>query len=332
MAPGRGPHAMPAHPTRTTVRTTQSMETKANYVLIGAFTILVSLLLLLFALWAAKYSSEKSWREYAVIFNEPVTGLSEGSSVQYNGISVGTVETLRLAPDDPRRVLAQLRLQADAPIKADTRAKISMTGITGSPIIQLTGGSPGSPSLVDVDHSEIPVIQTEASALQNIADTANRLVARMDQVLSEENVKRVSATLANIESMTGSIADQREDLRALIVNARKSSEQLEATLRTTNGAVESLDRELVRKLPGLIAKLDSTLGKLDSAATGANGILTENRAAINSFANDGLAQLGPTLGELRSLVRDLRRISDRLEGGPAGYLLGRDAPKEFEPK
>ena len=308
------------------------METKANYVLIGAFTIIASVFLLLFALWAAKYSSEKTWREYAVIFNEPVTGLSEGSSVQYNGISVGTVETLRLAPDDPRRVLARLRLQADTPVKVDTRAKMTMPSLTGTPIIQLTGGSPGSPLLTDVDNREIPVIQTEASALQNIADTANRLVARMDQVLSEDNVKRVANTLANIEAMTGSIADQREDLRALIINAQQSSEQLAATLRTSNRAVNDIDRELVRKLPGLVGKLDSTLGKLDSAATGANGILTENRAAISSFANDGLAQLGPTLAELRTLVRDLRRISDRLDGNPARYLLGRDAPKEFEPQ
>ena len=307
------------------------METKANYVLIGAFTIIASVFLLLFALWAAKYSSEKTWREYTVIFNEPVTGLSEGSSVQYNGISVGTVETLRLAPDDPRRVLARLRLQADTPVKVDTRAKMTMPSLTGTPIIQLTGGSPGSPSLTDVDKREVPVIQTEASALQNIADTANRLVARMDQVLSEDNVKRVANTLANIESMTGAIADQREDLRALIINARQSSEQLAATLKTTNRALEDVDRELVQKLPALIGKLDSTLGKLDSAATGANGILTENRAAISSFANDGLAQLGPTLAELRTLVRDLRRISDRLDGNPARYLLGRDAPKEFEP-
>jgi phospholipid/cholesterol/gamma-HCH transport system substrate-binding protein len=308
------------------------METKANYVLIGAFTIVASLLLLLFALWAAKYSSEKSWQEYAVIFNEPVTGLSEGSSVQYNGIAVGTVETLRLAPDDPRRVLARLRLQADTPVKADTRAKITMPSLTGTPIIQLTGGSPGSPSLVDIDKREVPVIQTESSALQNIADTANRLVSRLDQVLSEDNVKRVANTLTNIESMTGAIADQREDLRLLIVSARKSSEQLEATLNTTNRAVENVDRELVQKLPGLIAKLDSTLANLDSAATGANGIVNENRAAISSFANDGLAQLGPTLSELRTLVRDLRRISDRIDSNPARYLLGRDAPKEFEPK
>ncbi|MGO4222690.1 MlaD family protein [Lysobacter sp. TAF61] len=308
------------------------METKANYVLIGAFTIVMTLLLLLFALWAAKYTSEKDWRNYAVLFNEPVTGLTEGSPVQYNGISVGTVETLRLAPDDPRRVIALLRLQASAPIKTDTRAKLSMQGITGSPFIQLTGGNPGSPALADVDRRETPVIQTEASALQNIADTANRLVARMDQVLSDENVKRVSNTLANIEAMTSTIADQREDLSTLITSARKSSEQLSRTLVTTNHAVESVDRELVAKLPGLIAKLDSTLTRLDSAANNANGVLADNRNAINSFANDGLAQLGPTLSELRSLVRDLRRISDRLDGNPTRYLLGRDAPKEFEPK
>ena len=92
------------------------------------------------------------------------------------------------------------------------------------------------------------------------------------------------------------------------------------------------ESRLVDKLPGLIAKLDSTLTRLDATANSANGILTDNRAAINSFANDGLSQLGPTLGELRSLVRDLRRLSDRVEGNPTRFLLGRDAPKEFEPQ
>ncbi len=308
------------------------METKANYVLIGAFTIVLTLFMLMFALWAAKYSTDKSWQSYRVIFNEPVTGMSEGSSVQYNGISVGTVEKLRLAADDPRQVIATLKVQASAPVKTDTRAKMSMTGITGSPIIQLTGGDPSSPRLVDVDKGEFPVIKTEASALQNIADTANRLVARMDLLLSEENVESVARTLANIESLTGAVSDQREDLRALITNARASSEQLEATLGSANKSMQSIDRELVSKLPDLVARLDSTLTRLDSAAAGADGILNENRAAINSFANDGLSQLGPTLGELRSLVRDLRRMSDRLDSNPTRYLLGRDAPKEFEPE
>ncbi len=308
------------------------METKANYVLIGAFTIITAVLLLLFALWAANYSSEKNWQQYQVIFTEPVTGLTEGSAVQYNGIAVGTVETLNLAPKDPRQVVALLKLRSDAPVKVDTRAKLSITGLTGVPFIQLTGGSPNAPALATGDRDEIPVIRAEASALQNIADTANRLVSRMDEVLSEENVKRIADTLAHLESMTGAIADQREDLRALLINARESSEQLSKTLVTTNRAVEDVDRELVDKLPGLISKLDTTLTKLDAAAGGANTILSENRTAIHSFANDGLSQLGPTLTELRGLVRDLRRVTDRLDGGPARYILGRDAPKEFQPK
>lgn len=309
-----------------------TMETRANYVLIGAFTILVAIFGLLFALWAAKYSSEKGFREFDVIFNEPVTGLTVGSSVQYNGIAIGTVQTLKLAPNDPRQVIARLKLQADAPVRTDTRARMSMTSLTGSPIIQLTGGDPHSPLLLATPGREVPVIGTEPSALQNIADTANRLVERLDKVLSEDNVKRISNTLENIETLTGSVADQREDLRALVLNARKSSEQLTRTLATTDRAVNDIDRELVQKLPNLVAKLEGTLSQLESAAGNANGILDENRTAISSFANDGLAQLGPTLGELRALIRDLRRVSDRLDGNPARYLLGRDAPKEYEPK
>jgi len=307
------------------------METKANYVLIGAFTIAVTLFLLLFALWAAKYSSDRSWHEYLVVFREPVTGLTEGSSVQYNGIAVGTVDDLMLAPNDPRQVIARLKVQANAPVKSDTRAKLSMTSLTGPPIIQLTGGSPQAAPLVAGPDGQPPVIETEASALQNIADTANRLVERLDKMLSEENVQRVTATLDNIQNMTGAIAEQREDMREILINARTASEQLNVTMSTANRTLDTFDRELVQQLPVLVARIDTTLTKLDSAAGGADAILNENRAAINSFANDGLSQLGPTLGELRGLVRDLRRISDRLDANPAQYLFGRDAPKEFEP-
>ena len=307
------------------------METKANYVLIGVFTLATAALLLLFGLWAAKYSSERDWQEYVVVFTEPVTGLTEGSSVQYNGIAVGTVERLDLDQKDPRRVIARLKIKASTPIKVDTRAKLSITGLTGVPFIQLTGGSPGAQWLVRASSAEVPVIIAEASALQNIADTANRLVSRMDEVLSEENVQRIANTLENIESMTGAVAAQRDDLRALIVNARESSELLSKTLANTNQAVTDIDRELVDKLPGLVARLDSTLARLDSAAGGADAIFNENRAAIRSFTNDGLAQLGPTLAEMQALIRDLREISEGLQGGPAAYLMGRSAPKEFDP-
>ena len=306
------------------------METKANYVLIGAFTIVIAVFGLLFALWAAKYSADKSFQQYYVVFNEPVTGLTEGGSVQYNGISVGTIEELSLDPRDPRQVRARLKLEASAPVKVDTKAKLSQAGLTGSPFIQLTGGSPNAQRLVASSRDDIPVIQTEPSALQNIADTASKLVERVDKLMSEENIRHIENTLTNLDNMTGALGDaaQKEELRTLVRNAREASEQLNATLKSANSAVAQVDNEL----PALLRKLDGTLTRLDSAAGGADAILNENRAAIQSFANDGLAQLGPTLGELRALIRDLRRVTDRLEGSPARYLLGRDAPKEFEPE
>ena len=308
------------------------METKANYVLIGAFTLAISIFGLLFALWAANWSSEREWNTYRIIFNEAVTGLDEGGSVRYNGINVGTVQRLRLVPEDPRMVMAQVRISADTPVKTDTRAKISQDGLTGPTFIQLTGGSPKAPRLVAHNDDQIPVIATEPSALQNLADTANRLVARLDQVLSNENVRRISDSLESIAQVTGTLAEQKQDLGALIVNARQASEQLKITLDTTNGTIQRIDQNFVRELPPLMAKLDRTLSKLESASTNANALIAENRAPLANFTQGGLQQVGPTLTELRTLIRDLRRVASRLDNNPAGYVLGRQQPKEFEPK
>jgi len=308
------------------------METKANYVLIGAFTLIIAAALLLFGLWAAKYSSERSWQDYQVVFREAVTGLSVGSPVQYNGIAVGSITKLSLAPNDPRQVIARIRLESDTPVKTDTRAKLAITSLTGPSIIQLSGGTPQAPALTSVDTRDAPLIQTTPSALQNISDTANRIVERLDQVLSDKNVASITATLEHLEAVSGSMADRDQGLQALLVSARDAARNLDRTLDTTNGTMQRLDQNLVKQLPPLLAKLDSTLARLDSAAGSADSILGENRAAINNFANEGLGQLGPTLSELRRLIRDLRQVSDRLEGNPARYLLGRDAPKEFEPK
>ena len=299
------------------------METRAKYVLIGAFTLIIASALLLFGLWAAKYSSERTWQEYQVVFREAVTGLSVGSPVQYNGIAVGSITKLSLAPNDPRQVIARIRVESYTPVKTDTRAKLAITSLTGPTIIQLSGGTPQAPALTSVDSREAPVIQTAPSALQNITDTANRIVERLDQVLSDKNEASITATLENLESMSNSLASREDGLESLIVSARDAAQNLDKTLTTTNGAIERLDKNLVQELPGIpTTRAQFTQFVKDES----------QRAAINSFANDGLGQLGPTLTELRGLVRDLRRVSDRLEGNPARYLLGRDAPKEFDPK
>ena len=157
-------------------------------------------------------------------------------------------------------------------------------------------------------------------------------MARVDEILSEENVAHVSATLENLEAVSGALAMQRRDLSELVVSARRSSEELEATLRATRGVVEGVDRELVSELPALVDKLDRALGQLEDASTNANALIAENRAPIAEFTQGGLQQVGPTLVELRTLIRDLRRVTNRFDGNPAGYVLGREQPKEFEPE
>ena len=81
------------------------METRAHHVLIGLFTVIVVAAALLFALWLAKSSSDRQFSDYEIVFNEAVSGLSQGSAVQYNGIKVGDVTQLKLDPQDPRKVL-----------------------------------------------------------------------------------------------------------------------------------------------------------------------------------------------------------------------------------
>jgi phospholipid/cholesterol/gamma-HCH transport system substrate-binding protein len=307
------------------------METRANHVLIGAFTLAVCLFAVLFALWMAKYTTEKAYAEYDVVFQEAVTGLSTGSQVLYSGISVGEVRALSLMKDDPRKVVARVRLSADTPVRTDTRAKLTMTGLTGVAVIQLSGGSPGAPRLEGGSDKDVPVIQTEPSALQNIAATANEIVERINRLLSDANVERITRTLDQLDQVTGSIAAEREEISALIRNARAASEKLDATLANANQTITNLDQGLVQQLPPLVEKLDATLSQLESASKNANGILDENRDSWAEFSQEGLGQVGPTMRQLRGLIREIDDLANKLENNPAGYLLGREEPEEFEP-
>ena len=307
------------------------METRANHVLIGAFTILISIFAVFFALWAANYSSDRKWDQYEVVFSEAVTGLGNGGIVQYNGINVGEVTKLRLDPKDPRKVIARIRLEADTPVKIDTKAKLAFVGLTGVAQIQLSGGLPESPLLVPTPEQPIPRIPTTPSALQNLSAAADDIVERIRGILSDENVARISGTLEDIHQMSSTVAGQKEDVAALIKNLKDVSVQLNTTLVKAQGSLDTIDKSVVKNLPELVAKLDRTLSSLEDASKNANGVIADNRESISNFSQNGLAQVGPTLAELRVLVRDLRRVTSRLDRNPAGYATGRTHPEEFTP-
>ena len=199
------------------------METRAHHVLIGAFTIGVFLLALGFVLWMSKTGADRSYNDYEIVFTEAVTGLSVGGLVQYNGIKVGEVSALRLAPDDPRKVIARVRLDASAPVRQDTRAKLGLQGVTGVAYIQLSGGAPTSPPLKPTPGNPVPVIPSEESALgkllasgSDIVVTANDLLLRMGEILSADNVDRISATLEHLDALSGALAEQRGDIATAV--------------------------------------------------------------------------------------------------------------------
>ena len=308
------------------------METRANHVLIGIFTILVTLMAVAFALWAANYTSNRNWDEYEVIFKEAVTGLGTGGIVQYNGINVGEVRRLTLDPRDPRKVIARIRLQADTPVKIDTKAKLAFIGLTGVAQIQLSGGLPESPRLLPTPERRVPIIATQPSALQNVAEAANDIVERIRTILSDANIARISGTLDDLHQISGTVANQKEDVAALIKNLREVSLQMNTTLVKAQSSLDTIDRSVVQNLPELMKKLDRTLAQLEAASSNANSVIADNREAIASFSQNGLAQVGPTLAELRVLVRDLHRVTSRLDRNPGGYVTGRNRPEEFEPK
>jgi len=322
-----------------------NMETRANHVLIGAFTLAVIVFSVMFALWAAKYGSDQKFNEFDVVFVEAVTGLSKGSIVQYNGIAVGEVRKLSLDKKDPSKVIARVRVDESTPVKIDTKAKLAFVGLTGVAQIQFTGGKATSPLLMDSSSEKIPVIFAEESAIskllnstEDITTTAADVLIRINRVLSDANVSRVSASLENLEQITGTVAGQKQDIAKILSEARDAAEKLDSTLAKADSAMgkldkgmDSLDEGVFKELPKVVASLERTLGELEKLSTNANGLVHDNRDHINSFANQGLSQVAPTLSELRTLIKDLNRLSNRLNENPAGLILGRNQPEEFKP-
>jgi len=314
------------------------METRAHHVIIGAFAIGVFVLAMGFVLWLSKSSIDQQFAYYDIVFNEAVTGLSKGGTVQYNGIKVGEVTQLSLAKDDPRKVIARIRLDADIPVKQDTRAKLGLQGVTGVAFIQLSGGAPSSPPLKPTPQNPVPVIPSEESALSkllasgsDIITSANDLLIRANQMLSQENVDRISKTLANLEGITDTVASQRSDLGVALKQLATATGQLQHTLVTLDSMATTTNDLMKNNARQVLESTNRALESIDRVANATHSLIGDNRAAINEFSEQGLRQLGPAIVELRETLRALRQVSDRLSDSNS-LLLGREQPKEFEPR
>lgn len=312
------------------------METRAHHVLIGLVTVLVVAGAMLFGLWLTKSSVDDAFKDYEVIFNEAVSGLSRGSPVQYNGIKVGDVTSLRLDPKDPRRVLARVRLSGDTPVKEDTQAKLTLAGVTGNSFIQLSGGTPHSPELRGKD-GKLPVIVASPSPISRLLNDSSDLVTNINlllhnanQMFSESNIERLSNTLANLEQTTGAFANQKGGISDAIEQLAQVGKQANATLAETQALMRNANGLLGTQGKQAIGNAEQAMQSLAQSAATINNLLQDNRQSIDDGAQ-GLNQLTPAIRELRETLNSLKGISRRLEADPSGYLLGRDNNKEFQP-
>ena len=314
------------------------METRAHHVLIGAFTIGIFLIALGFVLWMSKAGVDRGFVDYDIVFTEAVTGLTTGGVVQYNGIKVGEVTQLHLAPDDPRKVIARVRLDASAPIKQDTRAKLALQGVTGLALIQLSGATPGSPALLPSPDHPVPVIRSEESAISkllasgsDIVLSANDVLVRMNDILSDTNVKHISTMLENMDQLSGALANQRQDFSTALRQLAEATTEMKKTLSAVTATANSANALVRDDARATLKSTQKALEAVDKMATSADALLGENRAAISNFSNQGLRQIGPTVLELRETLRSIKQLSDKLSASDS-LLLGRDQPREFQQK
>lgn len=314
------------------------METRAHHVLIGSFAILAFALGLGFVLWLSKTSADREFGFYDVYFTEAVTGLSKGGLVQYNGIKVGEVAQLKLAPDDPRKVIARVRIDGGTPITKDTVAKLGLLGVTGMAFIQLTGGTPGSEALLPTESNPIPVITAEESALaklmssgEDIVTSVNEALLRVGQLLSKENVDHVSVTLQHIEAIASTVADQRGDMATALKQLASASGELKSTLTTLNQMASTTNKLVSEDARAVLQSTEKAIASIERVANSTDKLLEDNQAALSNFTDQGLRQVGPAIAELRETLRSFKQLSDQL-GSSNTLLLGRDQPKEFKPK
>src|SRR6201996_4524559 len=279
------------------------METKANYVAVGAFVLACVIGLVVTILWlaGAQYSQEYSY--YQTYFKGPVTGLGKGTGTRYNGIDVGRVTDLKFNPDDPQSVIVTMQVQPNLNIREDSQASIESQGLTGGTYVEISGGTSKSPTLEAKPGQRYPLIRAKQSSLQQLEQSAPEVVAklnvaasRLNDLLNDNNRRAVAHILSSLDETTSTIA--------------KRSADIDATLKNANEATANL-RDVSKDLKPTLADVDVTLKKYGKVADDAD-------AFING---DGLAQLSDLIGDMRRLVTNLTKFSDQLNRDPSKILF-----------
>lgn len=301
------------------------MESRVNFTAVGAFVALLGVALVGAVLWLGSARSLRADHDtYLVYMGESVTGLNVDAPVRYRGVQVGSVRAIEIARKNIELVRLELAIAEGTPVREDTVAVLRMQGLTGIAHIELTGGSSESPPLRPPPGGGYPVIDTAPSLLVRL-DTAvtelltnfNRTTERVNALLDEENRAQFGRTLANLESITATLAGR--------------SGALDDSMQSASQAMRNA-AQVTASLPKLLTSLERSAQAFERAASeaakagaSANRLIAHADEQAEQFARETLPQARSLLGELREVAVSLRRLSEQLERNP-GVLL-RGAPR-----
>jgi phospholipid/cholesterol/gamma-HCH transport system substrate-binding protein len=273
------------------------METKANYVVTGLFTLAVIVSAFGFIFWFER-SGGGEQAAYRVVFDGSVAGLRTGADVSFNGIRVGEVAGLSLDPSDPRKVVALLEIERVVPVRADTKAGLSFQGLTGLAEVSLTGGSDKAAPLA-VPAGQLPTLHADAAESADVTQQARNVLTRIDSMVGE-NETALRASLHNIETVTNTLAQNSQRL-----------DQVMAGLQNLTGGPDGNGQ--IGKAADSIRRLADDLDKQS----------TQISAGLTQFSTTGLKQFEAFAVDGRRTLAELQKTIQNINQHPNSLIFGR---------
>ncbi len=295
------------------------MEIRANYLLVGIFSLLILLGAGLFLLWVGGRGGSIPMSAYDISFNESVKGLSVNSDVLFTGIKVGKVTDITISRVTPGEVRVRISIAADTPVREDSMAQLEPRGITGVSVISISGGSAQSP-LMEVGENSVGLILCQPSPLASVVSqapdvlaAANQVLRRVEAVFSEENTEALKNILASLSQVSGALATRADSINAILLEAEKSGGELSKLLATANQVLARDVKGSAEAVRTIAARVDSTLAVMEPG--------------LRQFSTQGLSDMRMLMVEMRNLVHVLTRVGQKLESDPRRFLFG-DSIKE----
>jgi phospholipid/cholesterol/gamma-HCH transport system substrate-binding protein len=311
------------------------METRANYVAVGAFVLLVLAGAVVALLWLARGQFNRESTFYDIYFTGSVTGLAQGSAVRYNGIQVGRVVEIRIDPQNLSQVRATIEVDPTTTvIKSDAVASLEIQGLTGAAFIEITGGSQNAAPLQRLEGERYAVITSRPSGLQQVVMSAPEALTRLIDVadrlsllFDEKNRAALAETLENLRRVTAVAAARAGDVDSAVGDAA-------ASMRELRGTMIDLHQLIAKGGEGrdMLSSIDSASRKLDHLVEHLDTLVQENRQPLREFGQNGLNQMSQLLMESRTVIANLNRITDEIQRDPTRFFFGGDRRQGYQPR